>query len=442
MPRCRRGSSCWPSSRSPPSLVPVAVVAALVARRRWRRARDRCSPRPPPARPRSLLLDVAARRPGRGPGRARRRRVADLDPVPVARLRRRGVSPAARSASRGCRGAGGAPPTPRSWSLVVDDGRRRAAPGCPSCASPSPPVALAGAAVLVAVGAPNRRPTPAAVAAALGDAGLDAVRGSSSSAPPVGGPSCTGRRRRGTARSSRSTARTAATPTCSTAPTARWCCATPATVAVAVARRDVEHEALCCCSLAARGGVACPSLRAVVALARRLDGAGHGRRRRPPARRARAPTSSTPSLLDAVWRRSRAARRRPRPRRAARRQRARRRDATGDAVLIDLGAGTRRGRRPRPGDRPGRAARLARRARRAPTPPSPSAARALDPDDLAAAMPYLQPLALSAATRKRRLEVDAASAARARSPRRRGTSPCRSSGSSGCGRGPSSRSPR
>ena len=69
-----------------------------------------------------------------------------------------------------------------------------------------------------------------------------------------------------------------------------------------------------------------------------------------------------------------------------------------------------------------------------PEPAVASGARVLGPDDLAAAMPYLQPLALSAATRKRaskallhELRSEIASHDRAGARRR-------SSDSCGCGR--------
>ena len=49
----------------------------------------------------------------------------------------------------------------------------------------------AGAAVLVALGAPNRRPTPAAVAGALRDGGLGGRRPRRSSGPTAVAPSST-----------------------------------------------------------------------------------------------------------------------------------------------------------------------------------------------------------------------------------------------------------
>ena len=155
---------------------------------------------------------------------------------------------------------------------------------------------LAGAAVLVAVGAPNRRPSPLAVAEGLRRSGLDVTGADASSGPSAGGPSSTGRRwptaRR---RSSRCTPGTAATPTCSTAATARCCCAIPATTGRQ--RRsdgDVEHEGLLLL-LARRGGVRCPELRALTSLPDGSMVVAMERRRRAPARHARSRRDRMPS---------------------------------------------------------------------------------------------------------------------------------------------------
>ena len=246
--------------------------------------------------------------------------------------------------------------------------------------------------------------------------------------------SCTAPRRWTGRCSPRCTARTAETPICSTAPTAPPCSGSRGASSTSLAS-NVEHEALLLL-LAERGGVACPAVRAVVALpdgsmvlamedvgGQRLD--------------ARAPTTSTTRMLDDVWRQVAALHRcRSEPRRAARRQRPRRRPP-GRFELIDFGAGSAAATPEEQCDRSRRAARVPGIHRRSRVPRSRRRPRVIAADDLAAAMPYLQPLALSTATRRaprsRRCKAlrDAVAETTARDR-------CRSSGWSGSGRARSS----
>ena len=159
---------------------------------------------------------------------------------------------------------------------------------------------------------------------------------------------------------------------------------------------DVEHEALLLL-LAERGGVACPSLRAVVALpdgsmVLAMDDVGGSRLD------ALAAEDIGTGLLDDVWRQVGALH-------ASGLSHGALRAANvlvtpdGRAVLIDLGAGTAASTsRAKAIDRAellaSSAAVVGADAAVA------SAARVISADDLAAAMPFLQPLALSAATRR------------------------------------------
>ena len=158
-------------------------------------------------------------------------------------------------------------------------------------------------------------------------------------------------------------AATAATPTCSTAATARCCCADPnddwpspsleqrrrarglPAAARARGRRDVPAG-----RAAARRS---PTARCVLALehvdGRRLDALAAGAR-------------STTELLDAVWREVGRCTRASRAPGAARRQHPRR--PTDGRCIIDFGFGEESATPRAAGDRPGRAARVARRARR------------------------------------------------------------------------------
>ena len=257
-----------------------------------------------------------------------------------------------------------------------------------------------------------------------------------SSAPSAAGRSCTGRRwPTAGRRSSRSTPRTAATPTCCTAATAtillrdagdEW--------PVASLERDVEHEGLLLL-LARRGGVRCPDAAGRHRAARRVDGRRHGGRRRTPARRAGADELDA-ELLDAVWREVAALHaRRPRPPCPAGGQRPRHRRRSGDH---------------RPRRRPRR--RRTPDCRRSTGPScssrSPSmvgaeaavaaAARVLAADDLAAAIAVPAAAGALGGDPQAGLEVDCCATCATRSPRRRSRSPSRSSGWSACARAPSS----
>ena len=110
--RRRRGaaSCCWRWRRSAPSSCPspsslVLVGAAAVAPARLLVVAGRGSPARCLRRSWTARLDLA----GPAARRRRRRHLAGVDPLPVARLPRRRWRPPPRSASRGCRGRGGAP---------------------------------------------------------------------------------------------------------------------------------------------------------------------------------------------------------------------------------------------------------------------------------------------------------------------------------------------
>lgn len=253
---------------------------------------------------------------------------------------------------------------------------------------------LAGAAILVLFGAPNRRPTPHGVATGLGQVNLDVVELDLQRA--VGG------------RSQLYRATTTDGPIFlkvygQDSRDADLLYRTYRTVALRDSgdglpspslARDVEHEALMLL-LAERSGVRCPSVRAVVALpddsvvlamehvqGRRLD--------------ELSADEIAPNLLDAAWQQ---VARLHRAGLAHRALRAANVLVTGDGqpVVIDFGAGTAAATpRTQAIDRAELLASLAPivGTERAVA----SAARAIEPGDLAAAMPYLQPLALSAAT--------------------------------------------
>jgi undecaprenyl-diphosphatase len=159
---------------------------------------------------------------------------------------------------------------------------------------------------------------------------------------------------------------------------------------------DVEHEALLLV-LARQGGVACPAVRAVTALpdgsmALAMDDVGGRRLDELPAEEI------TPDLLDAVWREVATLHRAGLAHRSLRAANVLVTEA--GPVLIDVGYGQASAApRLRAIDRAELLASLATVV--GVDAAVAAAARVLDPDDLAASLPYLQPLALSASTRKR-----------------------------------------
>ena len=189
--------------------------------------------------------------------------------------------------------------------------------------------------------------------------------------------------------------------------------------------------------LARRGGVRLPAGRGHDAAAGRVRGAGHGAGRR-------APRSTSVDEAERDRRAARcglaggaaAARRGPGPPRAPGREHPRGRRRSGrhrPRLRRDGGDG------PHAGDRPGRAPRVDRRRSSVSSARSRRRPGRSRPDELAATVPYLQPLALSAATRKRRVEVEARRAPRRRSATPPARSPSRSS--VWCGSGPRRSSP-
>ena len=255
---------------------------------------------------------------------------------------------------------------------------------------------LAGAAMLMVFGAPNRRPTPAAIANALRTAGIGLNRLDLERA--VGGRSQLYRTQttdgawflKVYAQDSRDADllyrlyRTLVLRDSGDG----W----PSSAI----SRDVEHEALMLL-LAERGGVACPAVKAVVPVA---DGSmvlamtDSGRRRLADL----GANDLGADLLDAVWLQTVALHRAGLAHRALRAANVLV-DEAGRPVTIDMGAGTAgAGRRAQAIDRAELLASLAVLV--GPEEAVASAARVLAADDLAATMAYLQPLALSAATRR------------------------------------------
>ena len=352
---------------------PVAVVGG--ARRGssggggWRR-----SSAPPPSAPR---VWVAARRCCSTTRRAIAgalddEAVAGLDPVPVARRTSPAASPSSPSASRGCPGRGGGRSTVRRRARRSTHGRRRHAPAAPELLLAVAAGGLAGAAVLVAFGAPNRRPTPAAVrrrprrGRRRASQRLELRAGRRRPVPALPGVDA-----RTGPRSSRSTARTAATPTCSTAAYRNaGRCASRATTGRRRRWPATSSTRRCCCcwpSGPASPAPSCgPSSRCPTARWcwrwRTSAGAASTRWR---------PTSIDAELLDAVCgarsSRSTAAGLAHRALRAAN-------VLVGDdgrrRSLIDLGAAPAAPSAAAAGHRPGRAARLARPRSSGPSPPS------------------------------------------------------------------------
>jgi undecaprenyl-diphosphatase len=253
----------------------------------------------------------------------------------------------------------------------------------------------AGQVVLVLIGAPNRRPTPAVVADGLRDAGVDVVgltlqRAEGGRSQLYDAPTNEGRVFvKVYGRDSRDADllyrgyRTAVLR----GPNDDW----PA----ASLERDVEHEALLV-MLATRAGVAVPALEALTTLPdgsvavafEHVDG----------TRLDELPADSIgPELLDAVWRevatlhRARIAHRSLRAANVL--------VAAGQPVIIDLGFGAESAdARLQAIDRAELLVSLATLVGSEPA--VASAARVIGHDDLASALPYLQPLALSRATRR------------------------------------------
>ena len=436
--RRRSASSCSRSRRSWPSRSRSSSSSCSSSQQRWRRlgivrARGRGAA-PALFALLDALLDVGGRVPRRGRPSGTWVASTDFPSLVVRRRRRRG------------RDRGGKP-----WlRAVVAAGADLALLGlvvvmavAGSAGVPELMLAVAarrrpsGAAVLIAFGAPNRRPTPATVAAALArrrdspsrDLTLERAEGGRAqlyAAALDGGDRAVrqglraGQPRRRPPLPRRTAPRSSAARTT----TGRRCRSS-----------RTSSTKRCCCSWRSGAGVRVPGAsRSLTTLAdgsmalavEYVDGRA--------ARRARRPTRSTPTLLDAVWQRGR--------RDAPRAHRAPRRCAPPTSSSTDGGPGrssTSASARESAataaaGHRPGRAAGVARRARR-----RRAGRRVRRTHDRRRrrsrrAAPYLQPLALSAATRKQASKALLQRAPRRRSPTvdRRGAGR-RWSGSSGSG---------
>ena len=355
--------------------VPVAVVVGLVVKRRWHR----------------LVMVALAGAAGAGlfalldAGLSLHRQIPDgvtgdtwvlssrFPSLPflaaVAAVATLGKPWLSRSWRRSC-----------DWGVVVLAGAMAIAgtAGVPEVALAVASGAGAGAAVLVVFGAPNRRPAPAAVAGSLREAGL-AVTDLELQLAPTG-------------RAQRYVAAMAEGPPLFVkvyAQDARDADLLYRSYRTLMLRgpgderpstslaHDVEHQALLL-MLARRAGVRCPEVEALA----RLD--------------ALSPDQIDDALLDAVWREVatiHAARLAHRALRAGNIL-----VAAGRPTIIDLSFGEESATpRSQAIDRAELLASLA--ALVGPERALGSAARVLDPDDLATALPYLQPLALSASTR-------------------------------------------
>ncbi|MDQ3739002.1 MAG: flippase-like domain-containing protein [Actinomycetota bacterium] len=256
--------------------------------------------------------------------------------------------------------------------------------------------ALAGSLVLVALGAPNRRPSPAAVREALAQAGITVTNVRLQAAVEGRAQLYRTQTRQGDAcflkvyaqdsRDAEFLYRSYRKLTLRE-PSDNW----PASSL----QREVEHEALMLMT-ARRAGVSCPDVNGVASLADGsvalvMNDAGYRRLD------ALDPDEINQDLLDAVWQqisRLHGAGLAHRALRAANILVTEERP-----VIIDMGFGEMSASlRMRAIDRAELLASLATIAGSEPV--VASAARSLDPGDLAATLPFLQPLALSAATRK------------------------------------------
>ena len=369
---------------------PLAVVAALVARRRWRRLG-------------TLLIAAAA---GAAIVLFLTALLDDPPPVPGAiagdawllstrfpTLSYLGAAAAAATV--------GKPWLSRRWRRAVDvllavlgvTMALAGSAGVPELLLAAAAGGLAGTAVLIAVGAPNRRPSPATIRDGLTGAGIAVQRLDVERA--VGGRAQLYRVDDGGWAGVRQGVQPGQSRRRSALPLYRTVVLRDAGASSTSSASDVEHEALLLL-LAERGGVACPAVRAMVALpdgstVLAMEDVGGCRLDTVAADDVDAAT------LDAVWTQVDALHRCGVSHGALRAANVL---VTAAGVrLIDLGAGSAApSSRDQAIDRAELLASLASIV--GPAAAVASAARVLATDDLAAAMPYLQPLALSAATRR------------------------------------------
>jgi undecaprenyl-diphosphatase len=372
-------------------LVPIGVVAALVARRRWRRLG-------------TVLIGAIA---GAAVVLVLEALIDEPAPIPGAIagdawLMSTRFPTLAYVGAAVAAGTVGKPWMSRRWRRAVDvllavlcvTMALAGNAGVPELLLGAAAGGLAGTAVLVALGAPNRRPTPASIRDGLVGAGIAVQRLDVERA--VGGR----------AQLYRAATMDGAVFAKVYSQDSRDADLLYRSYRTAVLREpgasstslasNVEHEALLLL-LAERGGVACPAVRAVVALpdgsmvlamedvgGQRLDAVGAA--------------DIDAGMLDDVWRQVAALHRCGESHGALRAANVLV-TAAGSVRLIDFGAGSAAATpREQSIDRAELLASLASIV--GPGAAVASAGRVLAADDLATAMPYLQPLALSAATRR------------------------------------------
>ena len=174
----RPSASCSSRSpRSPPSSCRPSSWSCSSCQQRWRRLG-------------LVVLGAARRAPASGRARSTRDSISPAgfaDAVTSGTWVRRPASPRSPYVAGAGRGRHGRQAVAvaavaarrrhrRRWCSRVVMAVAGHAPASPSCCSPWPPAWPSAPRVLVVFGAPNRRPTPAAVADGAADAGLDVPR--------------------------------------------------------------------------------------------------------------------------------------------------------------------------------------------------------------------------------------------------------------------------
>ena len=302
-------------ARAPTSVRELLLaLTQVVARPRAGRRRDRCSSVQQRWRRLGIVVLAGPRRrgalraarracstcPDALPGAVDQRHLGGVDAVPSLVYRRgrgRGGRDGREAVARSLRGGG--PPTSALVALGAGDGGRRERRRARAAArgrSGAPSVRPCSSSSARRTGARRRRRWPRALPTAVSTlSGLTLERADGGRSQLYVADRADGDRgvREGVRRA------TAATPTCSTAATARSMLRGPNDrLAVAVARARRRARGAPAAPARAAGGVTCPAVEAAHDAARRLDGARARVRRRSAARRAgarrdRRPTCST-----------------------------------------------------------------------------------------------------------------------------------------------------